>query len=55
MDGKHSKPSNAGESFDAQWDYSVASAAAKGEPSLQEKVDSSMAGRQEIADENQEG
>lgn len=55
MDGKHSKPSNAGEAFDAQWNYSVASAAAKGEPSLQEKVDEYVAGRQETAAENQEG
>lgn len=55
MDGKHSKPSTSGEAFDAQWNYSVAQAAAKPEPTIQQKVDEFVADRQEHAAENQEG
>lgn len=45
--GKHSNPGTSGESFDAQWNHSQASAAAKPEPTLQEKVDTAMEGRRE--------
>lgn len=54
MGGKHSKPGTSGESFDAQWNHSVAQAAAKPEPTLQEKVDTYVAQRRED-NANQEG
>lgn len=49
MDGKHSKPGTSGEVFDAQWEHSATVAAAKPAPTLQQKVDDYVAGRQEIA------
>lgn len=49
MDGKHSKPGTSGDSFDAQWNHSATQAAAKPEPSIQEKVDDYVAARREDA------
>lgn len=45
--GKHTNP---GAAFDDSWNESASAAASRPEPTLQQKVDDSMAGRQEIKD-----
>jgi len=48
--GKHTN-NDPGAQFDAQYSESADAAASRPEPTLQQKVDNSMAGRQEIKDD----